>query len=233
MTTACFGHLTFFLLAQHHAGDLRAAAVPANEPASPGRSLTVVMADRATVTAQLAAANARRCPHDCPMLVARRATLVAKLDALEAEAGEIRRWQTADGLMEARRDALTVDPVTVRLAALLGTTATRIDLLTGLGFAAVLESVACLLWSVTLRPRPAAPSPVPEPIMVSHPSVTVSHEPDGNPVAPPNSDLTQLARDVEAGRVRITVADIRRHLGCSQARAIALRRQLAELNLTA
>lgn len=60
-----------------------------------------------------------------------------------------------------------------------------------------------------------------------------SHEPGGNPVAPPNPDLVRLVQDVGAGRVRVTVADIRRHLGCSQARAIALRRQLAEFNLTA
>jgi hypothetical protein len=234
MATACFGHLTFFLLAQQHAGDLRAAAVPVTEPVA-GRSLTVVMAERATVTAQLAIANARRCPHDCSVLEARRVTLTGKLDALEAEAGEIRRRQTADDLTEARRDALATDSVTVRLAALLGTTVTRIDLLTGLVFAAVLESVACLLWAVTLRPRLAAPTTtaVPEPVTVSHPPVMASHEPGGNPVAPPNPDLVRLVQDVGAGRVRVTVADIRRHLGCSQARAIALRRQLAEFNLTA
>ncbi|NWK43335.1 hypothetical protein [Ralstonia pickettii] len=235
MATACFGHLTFFLLAQRHAGDLRAAAVPVTEPASAGRSLTVVMAERATVTAQLAAANARRCPRECATLEARRVTLTTKLDALDAEASEIRRRQTADDLVEARRDALVTDPVTVRLAALLGTTETRIDLLTGLVFAAVLESVACLLWTITLRPRPAAPATtsVPEPVTVSHPPVAESHEPDGNPVAPSNPDLTRLVQDVEAGRVRVTVADIRRYLGCSQARAIALRRQLAALTSAA
>lgn len=235
MATACFGHLTFFLLAQRHAGDLRAAAVPVTEPVSVGRSLTVVMAERAIVTAQLAAANARRCSGNCTTLEARRVTLTAKLDALDAEASEIRRRQTADDLAEARRDALVADPVTVRLAALLGTTVTRIDLLTGLVFAAVLEGIACLLWTVTLRPRPAAPAitAVPEPVTVSHPPVMASHEPGGNSVAPSNPDLTRLMQDVGAGRVRVTVADIRRHLGCSQARAIALRRQLAALTSAA
>ncbi|OIT17663.1 hypothetical protein BL243_04835 [Ralstonia solanacearum] len=235
MATACIGHLTFFLQAQRHAGDMRAAAITVTEPASAGRSLTAVMAERATVTAQLAAANARRCPHDCSALEARRVTLTAKLEALASDASEIRRRQTADDLLEARRDALVTDPVTVRLAALLGTTVTRIDLLTGLVFATVLESVACLLWTVTLGPRPAAPATrsIPEPVALSHPTVTASHEPDGNPVVPPNPDLTQLVRDVEAGRVRVTVADIRRYLGCSQARAVALRRQLAALTSAA
>jgi hypothetical protein len=41
-------------------------------------------------------------------------------------------------------------------------------------------------------------------------------------------EVAQLARDIAAGRVRATVVDIRRHLGCSQARAVALRRLLVE-----
>ncbi|MFV8529736.1 hypothetical protein [Ralstonia pseudosolanacearum] len=245
MLTACFGHLTFFLLAQRHAGDLRAAALPMAESAPVGRSLTTIMAERATVTAQLAAANARRCPHDCAVLGARRVTLTSKLDALETEAGEIRRRQSADDRAEARSDALVADPVTARLAALLGTTATRIDLLSGLAFAAVLEGVACLLWTVTLRTRPPVTevSPVMAPATVSHPPVMTSHVPESRshtpasePVTPlptgasPNPDVTQLAQAIAAGRVRPTVADIRRHLGCSQARAAALRRQLAALD---
>ncbi|WP_180721262.1 hypothetical protein [Paraburkholderia largidicola] len=51
-----------------------------------------------------------------------------------------------------------------------------------------------------------------------------------SPVANATDDeITQLARDVAAGHVRPTVADIRRHLRCSQAKASALRRQLAEV----
>ncbi|MDO3617307.1 hypothetical protein Q3O97_15760 [Ralstonia pseudosolanacearum] len=252
MTTACFGHLTFFVLAQRHAGDLRAAAVPVAAAALTGRSLTVVMAERAAVTAQLAAANARRCPHDCAVLEARRLTLTAKLDGLEAEAGEIRRRQSADGRAEERRDALVTDPVTARLATLLGMTVTRVDLLSGLAFAAVLEGVACLLWTVTLRSRPPVTeiSPVVAPVTVSHPSVMASHVPESggheakakshapvsepvtplSTVEPPDADVTQLAQAVAAGMVRPTVANIRRHLGCSQARAATLRRQLAALD---
>ncbi|MCS6515082.1 hypothetical protein [Burkholderia thailandensis] len=54
--------------------------------------------------------------------------------------------------------------------------------------------------------------------------------PDG---APPGGEVTQLAQAIAAGLLRPTVAEIRRHVGCSQARAAALRRQLTERNTTA
>ncbi|WP_405124635.1 hypothetical protein [Ralstonia pseudosolanacearum] len=252
MATACFGHLTFFVLAQRHAGELRATATPAAEPAPAGRRLTAIMAERATVTGLLATANARRCSGNCTTLEVRRVTLTAKLEALEAEAGEIRRRQSANDRAEERRDTLIADPVTARLAALLGTTVTRVDLLSGLAFAAVLEGVACLLWTVTLRARPPVPT-VPAtvaavtvnhpPVMESHPPESGSHEAEAEshaPVSepatslpagePPDPAVMQLAQAVAAGRVRPTVADIRRFLGVSQARAAALRRQLAVLD---
>ena len=252
MATACFGHASFFLLAQRHAGELRATAVSVTEAAPVSRSLTAVMAERAGVTARLATANAQRCAGNCATLEARRITLTAQLEALDAEAGEIRRRQAADDRAVTRRDALIADPVTARLAALLGVTIARVDLLSGLAFAAVLEGVACLLWSVTLRSRPPIPA---DPatvavVAVNHPPVTVSHAPEsgshaaeaeshvpiGEPVTSlppgeqPDPNVTQLAQAVAAGQVRPTVADIRRFLGVSQARAAVLRRRLAALD---
>ncbi|WP_423378743.1 hypothetical protein [Burkholderia sp. LMG 32019] len=73
----------------------------------------------------------------------------------------------------------------------------------------------------------------------SHDHTTDSHAPLDDPitplptVVPIDGHLSQLVRDVSAGLVRPTVADIRRHLGCSQARAAELRRQLAEHTSTA
>ncbi|OXI47742.1 hypothetical protein [Burkholderia aenigmatica] len=287
LATACYGHAVFFVTVQQHAGEVRASAVPAARLAA--RSLTVVMGERATVAAQLASANARYCAGSCTTLEARRATLAARLDALNAEADDVRRQQAATDRVTAQRDALRVDPVTSRLAALLGVTTPRVDLVSGLMFAAVLEGVACLLWTVALRSSATAAesaatcvtSPVvsavtgaadaiaavvatvanvtaPDqpgvtPVMASHAESTVSRKnerlrhvtapgsraPRDAPIAPAPTDapiddhLSQLIRDVAAGLVRPTVADIRRHLGCSQARATALRRQLAELNVTA
>ncbi|MGG2042594.1 hypothetical protein [Burkholderia gladioli] len=267
-----FGHATFFLLAQMHAGERRAASVAV--PSSPaGRGLTVVMAERAVVETQLASADVRRCAGYCPTLRARRAALAARRDALNAEADDIRRHEAQDDRVTNQRDALLVDPVTSRLAALLGTTATRVDLLSGLMFAAVLEGVACLLWMLALAPSPLqGPAPVVNEstltavapvaavadvspvtraavtvnteshvdgttslasVSPNHNGTTPSRAPRDDPLAPlpdigvVDDDLSRLIRDVTAGHVRPTVADIRRHLGCSQAKATTLRRQLA------
>ncbi|MGR2682587.1 hypothetical protein [Chromobacterium haemolyticum] len=239
VTAACYGHANFFLLAQRHAGELRASATPVSEAVPSGRSLTAVTAERAGVTARLAAVNAQRCMGNCTTLEARRVTLTAKLDALEAEADDIRRRQAADDRAMTRRDAQATDPVTGRLAVLLGTTVARVDLLSSLTFAAVLEGVACLLWTIALQSRPSLGITVVTPPVTAGHEANGSHTPDSAPVMPlpedasSDPDVTLLVRDIAAGRVRPTVADIRRHLGCSQSRATALRRQLPTPHPTA
>ncbi|VWC75538.1 hypothetical protein BLA9940_04423 [Burkholderia aenigmatica] len=249
LMAACFGHAMFFTFAQQHAGESRASTVRVVPTPLTARSLTAVMADRATVTAQLAAANAHDCIGTCTTLKARRVTLTARLDALDAEADDVRRQQAVTDRVTAQRDALLVDPVTSRLAALLGVTTTHIDLLSGLMFAAVLEGVACLLWTVvlwspvteaesvaagvtsTIAPVVTMTADVTEPVVASVVDAPDMTRPRVIPAdAPIDDHLLQLVRDVTAGLVRPTVADIRRHLGCSQARAAGLRRQLVELN---
>ncbi|OWJ56161.1 hypothetical protein BWU74_31940 [Paraburkholderia caledonica] len=151
MATACFGHATFFLLAQQHAGQDRAASlmpVVTAIPAASGRSMTAIMTERAKVTNAPAIANVRLCTAGCPALQVSRVALAAKLEALDAEADEARRRQVADDRDAARREALLGDPVTTWPATILGTTVTHIDLVSGLAFAAVLEGVACLLWTI-------------------------------------------------------------------------------------
>lgn len=269
MGASVYGHSTFFLLAQMHAGARRAASVAS--PVMPSsRSLTAVMVERAALVTQVAAADVRRCTRDCPGLRVRRASLAARLDALDAEAGDIRRQEALDDRVTAQRDELLADPVTSRLAALLGTTPSRVDLLSGLMFAAVLEGIACLLWMLTLgspqlpvatpvvsKAAPAAVMPAASVTAVtaskvaaeedSHADATVTFErpshghggtthtraPRDDPLTRSSDagssedDLARLVEDIAAGHVRPTVADIRRHLGCSQARATTLRRQLA------
>ncbi|EON14920.1 hypothetical protein [Pandoraea sp. SD6-2] len=244
MLAAINSHAYFFLFAQQHAAQIRADAAPVVLTTPLKRSLTVVMGERADVLARLAIANAQPCSGKCATLETRRITLTAKLKALEAEASDVRRAQALDDRAIAQHDALATDPVTARLAALLGTTGARVDLLAGLAFAAVLEGVACLLWRLTFQPRSARPTaPVVSTVV---PPVTQSRANDDSYLhghAIPNDsttslstpgtgshDVTQLVGDIAAGRLRATVADIRRHLGCSQARAIALRRQLADLS---
>src|SRR5471032_2103330 len=129
-----------------------------------------------------------------------------------------------------QRDALSIDPVTAKLASVLGTTVSRVDLLSGLAFAAVLEGVACLLWSLALKLRVTmvvTPSVV-DATAPSHDAATHGHGVFDTPITPVETEVTRLARDVADGNVRATVSDIRRHLGCSQAKVTALRRQLAE-----
>jgi len=281
LITACIGHAVFFVTAQQHAGELRVSAVPAPPVPVSSRSLTTVMSEQANATAQLATAHARYCVGNCATLEARRTTLAARVEALNAEADDIRRQQADDDRTTARRDAVRADPVTSRLAALLGIPVTGIDLLFGSLFAAVLEGVACLLWTLALRPSSLPvvtevatvtgsadttaptvaavangtppPDPVVAPVTVSHTDAAVSRKTasprrsgmrnsrvqrNDRRLSSSTSEstdvhLAQLDRDVAAGIVRPTVADIRRHLGCSQAKAVALRRQLTEPDVTA
>lgn len=262
MMAAGYGHAAFFLLSQQHAGEVRADAVtppvavttvtvaPTAPVSAPGRSRTAIAAERAIVIPALAAANARHCMGDCAALRVSRVSLAARLDALNTEAEEAKRrealedWRRTQAERDrALRETLRGDPVTIRLSGLLGTPVARVDLLSGLAFAAVLEGVACLLWLLALPGRdsesvsPVTPSP-PQPsvaVIASNAEVTASHEvltplaittkPSPNRAGLPD-DLARLAREIAAGRIRPTVAEIRRYLGCSQARASALRRQL-------
>lgn len=246
MAGASYGHATFFLLSQFHAGEFRVSAVPvANIPIH--RELTAVMAERASVTSELARADARRCIRDCPTWQARRMLLAARLDALDAEAADVHRYQAIEDGSAGRRVTARDDPVTARLAMLCGIADTRLDLFTGLAFAAVLEGVACLLWWMALIPQ-ALESSVTDRHGLAHgvadetspvttrvqsptpPTVRSTIPPVVQPtVTLPESDIARLRRDIESGAVKPTVAGIRQHLGCSQARASALRRQFADL----
>lgn len=234
MVAASYGHSTFFILSQSHAGEKRMSTIPvASIPVH--RNLPVVMAARATVTALLAEANARRCIRDCPTLRLRRVSLTARLDALNAEAAEVRRYQAIeDGNVE-RRDAARDDPVTARLAILCGLPEAGLDLFAGLAFATVLEGVACLLWWIALLPRESQPVGTAHPQTLPVVTTTVSGVTPAVPPATPEphpdteTEVTKLCRDIKSGIVKPTVVSIRHHLGCSQAKAATLRRQLADL----
>jgi hypothetical protein len=227
MAAASYGHATFFLMSQQHAGDARAASVVVEErPAH--RSLTAVMAERADVTAALARANAQRCVHDCTTLRVRRVSLAAKLDALEAESDEVRRERAAEDRHTAQRETLRDDPVTSRLGTLLSVSLAHLDLFAGLAFAAVLEGVACLFWWLVWQSPKSAVGRViamTQPVIDSSEPVTASPA-SNDPVTPVETEVTKLVRDIAAGLVRPTVSGIRQHLGCSQAKASALRKQL-------
>lgn len=224
MVATSYGHATFFLLSQQHAGEARIASI-AIAPV-PHRSLTIVMQERGDVVSALARADARHCSRDCGTLRARRVSLAARRDALDAEAAEVRRQEAINDRDAQRRDAIRDDPVTARLAVLLAVPSARLDLFAGLAFAAVLEGVACLLWFIALQSR--QPVTIRTAVMesVTPPPVGNAIVPADHAVTPAETEMTQLTRDIAAGLVRPTVSDIRRHLGCAQAKAAALRRQL-------
>ncbi|KPD17358.1 hypothetical protein ADM96_19535 [Burkholderia sp. ST111] len=229
MAGASYGHATFFVLSQLHAGEVRARPVVVTAP--PPRSLAAVMAERATVTRQLAVADAQRCSHDCPVLRVRQVSLASKLDALNAEAGEVRRQEAIADRDAARNEALRDDPVIARLATLMPLPVAHLDLLAGLAFAAVLEGVACLLWYLVAQSHPSDAPEIPavsESVVADAPAVSAS-PPAVTPVTPADTEVARLVRDIEAGYLRPTVSGIRRHLRCSQARAAALRRQVLGL----
>jgi len=229
MGATCYGHAVFFLLAQKHAGEVRAAAV--TQSVTLGRNLAEIASDRAGVVARLARVTERRCAEPCPSLRIERATLAARLDAIDVEATEAKRQEAAQDRATAERDAAKADPVTGTLTAF-GIPSGRVDLLAGLAFAAVLEAVACFCWLLALRPvesrKPNTGAAVT--LVTEHgnavtlkplePSPTVIDAPD---------DVTRVTAEIAAGRLRATVTDIRKYLGCSQARAAAIRKQLATL----
>ncbi|MFM0488312.1 hypothetical protein [Paraburkholderia graminis] len=225
-----YGHGVFFLFAQQHAGAVRQASVPvASVPVH--RALPAVMEERADVVASLATANARRCVANCAKLQIRRTSLAARLDALDAEAAQVRRYQAIEESNVAHRDSAHDDPVTSRLVAVIGATQAKLDLLAGLMVAVVLECVACLLWWLALMPtehkprianrRKAAPPVTATPLLTT-PAPTYVPETE--------SEVTKLKREIEAGVVKPTVVSIRQHLACSQAKAAALRKQVIQLS---
>lgn len=251
MVVVCYGHATFFLFSQQHAGERRAEAVTVMAVTSPpvtksGRSPAEIATEIADYRAKLAANDARRCRTDCTALRVTHISLIAKLDALGVEVKEAKRREAAEDRqlaradrMETLRDLARDDPVITRLTNWTGATTEQVSLLLGFFVATVLEGVACLCWYVALSDR------VPETIATAgttdevarttttdrRPVVSGSATSGEETVLPdigiePDACLERLSRDIAAGLLRPTVADIRRHLHCSQARAVALRRQL-------
>ncbi|WP_211703879.1 hypothetical protein [Paraburkholderia aspalathi] len=127
-------------------------------PNSPVRDLTSIAAERAQVTADLATAKTQKCTARCTSLSLRRVSLSSRLDALNVAFDEARRpEQAADRLNAARDHQATLraeainDPVTDRVAQLLGTSTGHVDLTFGIAFGAMMEFAACLGWLLALQ----------------------------------------------------------------------------------
>ncbi|MDE1179446.1 hypothetical protein [Paraburkholderia sp.] len=238
MAATCYGHAVFFMFAQQHAGDVRAAAVPTVD--APRRNLAEIAAYRAPVVARLARLAERDCRDRCAPVRIESVSLTAKRDALDAERDEVTRRELAADRADAARAAAKADPVAGMLTAF-GVTASHVDLVAGLAFAAVLEGVACFCWLLAVRPEPApvkAVTPV-APISQACPVVLVAPV-SSDAVAvdtttdPTDAYVTDVLAAVRAGTLKPTINDIRVFIRRSQTTAKAVReRVLAVLNNTA
>jgi hypothetical protein len=224
IAATCYGHAVFFLMAQKHVGELRAAAVPV--VADHGRDLAAIATDRAAVVTRLARVTARQCVEPCPSLRAERTGLAAKLSAIDVEIDQAKRIEQKQDRADAARDAALADPVTGALAAF-GVATTHADLITGLAFAGVLESVACFSWLLALVPT-AVPQIAVTPAQQASNAAVVTPVAAMNSGAEQDDDVTRVTAAVAANELRATVNEIRRFLGCSQSRAMAIRKQIAE-----
>lgn len=251
MLATCYGHATFFLLAQRHASMERGASISV-VPVAQTESLSNILTRRADIVDALARNEARRCGRDCATLLASRRVLEARLAAIDAASDEARAQQDISQQNDRQRRAATEDPVTSRLAPWLGSSVAVVDLAISLAVSAVLEWIACISWVVALASRDTGLSGKPIHSLVSHAnaldgfssgshdSALLGHESHPEP-APPivatqtttkPDDTAQVLEAIAAGQVRPTVADIRRHLRCSQARATNLRRRIASSTAT-
>ncbi|WP_260854714.1 hypothetical protein [Paraburkholderia sp. BCC1884] len=231
MAATCYGHAVFFVMAQKHAGEIRAAAVPVVE--ATGRNLAEIANDRAGVVARLARVTERQCRDRCATVRIERVSLTARLDALSVEAAEAQRAEAAQDQAATARAAAMADPVTGALTAF-GLPAAHADLAAGLAFAAVLEGVACFAWLLALSPAvvtETASTPVQQGSNAQ--SVTPVTEASNAVAAPENGDtesqddVTRVLAAIAADVLRPTVNEIRKFLGCSQTRAASVRKQLA------
>lgn len=194
-----YGHATFFLEAQQHAGEIRAASIakPAIVIADGhvGRDPAAVAAQRAKLEGRLAILKSRKCKTDCTMLVVEREQTSAQLKALEVELAEAQRNEQlvdADRALHdralQRQDALRNDPVTARIAQLLGCDVQAVNLAIALGMGWLLEGMACVGWLLVLAPR-AEEAPQLDQAQVAH-QISISA-----PVAAPVESVESVSRE--------------------------------------
>jgi len=197
-----YSHLVFFTYASLHAGEVRAQQ--SAQVTGTARQIEAAREALAAITARPVSVIAS----DLAATQGARQRSALRLELAEAQRAAVLR----DELVRLSGAAMTAevtassDPVTERIAAITGSSAASIGLVTGLAFSILLELVGALLWVEALRPSEA-------------PAVAMPQPADEDPVA-------NLRAAIESGKVKATVAGIRAFLGCSQAKAMELRRSL-------
>lgn len=201
-----YGSTVFFVHAGMRAGEARThnsaqVAGTASQIQTARDALASITARPvAVVAAQLADTHGRRA----------RAALRLELE----ESRRAERLQDKLATLEATQTQAEVtgaaDPVIARLAEVTGSSEAAVGLVIGLLFSLLLELLGAVLWIEALRQPHGQPQDYPKA--------------DTQPAA--QDPLADLRRAIDAGDCKLTVAGIRAHVGCSQARALELRRAL-------
>ena len=241
LVSVVWGHLAFFAAANGHAGEARAqrqiaaAASMPMEARAVARPLAVVSAERATVRGDIARlqATAASC-RNCPLGAARITALQQRAEALDVEEQEARRAIRQDESARAAAlsraagvDQARLDPAARLFAAATGAHAETVLLVTQLVAVICLELVGCVLWLrvASLRSAPCAATlpanPPLAPAVTARPEISNEASHGASP-----ADDDRVAAAVRRGDLKPTVAAIRQFVGCSQARAMTIRRRL-------
>jgi hypothetical protein len=204
-----FGHAGFFAFAATKAGEARAGQ---------SAQALAIRAQQARITETLSGIKARPMSQVAAQLS--RPVHDDKRRALEIELSEARRAATLhDELL--RLEAMTAsnagvtDPVITHFSEVTGANEDAITLVLNLGAAAILEVLGVVLWLEVLKPREfTGASKQSEIAPQSLPSLQ-------------DAPVDRLRAAITAGQCKPTVASIRGFLGCSQATAMRLRREIA------
>lgn len=216
---AIYGHLTFLTHANLRAGDVRAQ-----------QSTLTVATERQIALAQESLANIKARPISIVATELAASKSWRERAALNLEIAEGKRVQKLrDELGRLSQVSTTAqvtessDPVTARLSETTGISESAITVVIGLTFSILLELVGALLWFEAVR-QPTAPvytESQPE-ILPIEPAITGITQ-------PVTGEITAVTEAIKGGVCKGTVAGIREFMGCSQSRAMEIRRGVIPL----
>jgi len=219
-----YGHLTFFTNAQMRAGEVHAQnsmvasdiekqtlTVTRERDSIVARPVTIVMRDLAATQDWKAKQVLRN-----ELAEARRSIILTEqLIALDDEAKKSHVTQSNDR-------------VTALLSGVTGSNAAEISLGIGLFFAVLIDIAGAMLWREVFASQDEKPESIALPsIAVSPPHPAKSEAPAPEVLPETGKILLDLQAAIENGMCKATVSSIRAFVGCGQARASELRKQLS------
>ncbi len=153
------GQAGFRLASEHEASRQRAETVlqQAASPSAPRRDKVAILGEKVTLMDQLARLLPQQCSELCrARILARRASVEARIQALDAEADAETDQRQRQLRVELRAQQAQGDPLTSQVASALGISDEATTGATAVLFAFILEGVGALCWTILLpvnRPR--------------------------------------------------------------------------------